>query len=58
MGDFLAALEPLVPAITDFFDQVLVMDEDPARRANRLALVAGVAALAEGVADLSQLEGF
>lgn len=53
-----ASLRQLEPAITRFFDDVLVMDEDPAVRENRLALLQHVAALAEGVADLSQLEGF
>ncbi len=54
----LQAIAALTPAIDAFFDQVLVMDEDPAVRRNRLALLQRVAALAEGVADLSQLEGF
>jgi glycyl-tRNA synthetase len=51
-------LRTLVPPITEFFDKVLVMDEDPARRANRLALVTRVVDLADGIADLSKLEGF
>jgi glycyl-tRNA synthetase len=54
----LHALAALAPAVNTFFDEVLVMAEDPAVRANRLALVAGVAGLAAGVADLSLLEGF
>jgi glycyl-tRNA synthetase len=56
--DFLEAMRPLVPAITAFFEDVLVMSEDRAERRNRLALVRRVAALADGVADLSRLEGF
>jgi glycyl-tRNA synthetase beta subunit len=56
--DFLAALQPLVPAITRFFEDVLVMAEDPVLQANRLALLQRIAALAGGVADLSRLEGF
>jgi glycyl-tRNA synthetase len=56
--DFLEAMRPLVPAITAFFEDVLVMSDDPAERRNRLALVRRVAALADGVADLSRLEGF
>jgi len=55
---FLEALVPLVPAITKFFDDVLVMVEDEALRANRLALVDNVAALADGVMNLERLEGF
>ena len=55
---FIAALHNLEPAITTFFLDVLVMDEDPARRDNRLALLQGISALPDGIADLSQLEGF
>ncbi|MBK8989008.1 MAG: glycine--tRNA ligase subunit beta [Chloroflexi bacterium] len=51
-------LRTLQPAISRFFDGVLVMDEDTAVRENRLALLQHIAALAENVADLSQLEGF
>ena len=53
-----ANLRALEPAITDFFDDVLVMDEDDAVRENRLALLQHIAALTDGIADLSQLEGF
>jgi glycyl-tRNA synthetase beta subunit len=55
---FIAALRQLEPAITHFFDEVLVMDEDTAVRHNRLALLQQIARLADGLADLSQLEGF
>jgi glycyl-tRNA synthetase len=55
---FLMAVVDLLPAINTFFDKVLVMAEDRAVRENRLALLQGIAALAEGVADLSKLEGF
>jgi glycyl-tRNA synthetase len=48
----------MVPAITRFFDNVLVMDEEPAVRENRLALLQHIADLPRGIADLSQLEGF
>jgi glycyl-tRNA synthetase len=44
--------------INRFFTDVLVMAEDPAVRQARLALVQRVAALANGIADLSQLQGF
>ncbi len=54
----LQTITSLAPAINAFFDQVLVMDEDPAVRQNRLALLQRVASLAENVADLSRLEGF
>jgi glycyl-tRNA synthetase len=58
VGELVGALQTLVPPITDFFDKVLVMDEDKSRRANRLALVQRVVELADGIADLSKLEGF
>ncbi len=58
VDDFLAAFEPMIPAITRFFDDVLVMAEEPTLRANRLGLLQRIAALADGVADLSRLEGF
>ncbi len=57
-GDLVASLQALVPPITEFFDRVLVMDADKALRANRLALVKRVVDLADGIADLSRLEGF
>ncbi len=55
---FLDAFTPMIPAITRFFEVVLVMVDDEGLRANRLALLRRIAALAEGVADLSRLEGF
>jgi glycyl-tRNA synthetase len=58
INDLLQAFLPMIPAINRFFDAVMVMDEDPAVRANRLGLLQRVAALANGVADLSLLEGF
>jgi glycyl-tRNA synthetase len=53
-----AALRSLVPAITTFFIDVLVMNEDLAVRHNRLALLQHIANLPKGIADLSYLEGF
>ena len=58
MPTFVATLRQLKPAITKFFDDVLVMDEDTAVRENRLALLQHIASLTNGLADLSQLEGF
>jgi glycyl-tRNA synthetase len=52
------AFVPLIPPINRFFDDVLVMDEDLQVRANRLGLLQAIAALADGVADMSRLEGF
>lgn len=51
-------IRSLAPVISNFFDHVLVMDEDEALRNNRLGLLQSVVALADGVADLSVLEGF
>ncbi len=58
METFVAALEGLQAPITTFFEAVLVMDEDEQVRHNRLALLQHIAALANGLADLSELEGF
>ncbi|MBG0786320.1 MAG: glycine--tRNA ligase subunit beta, partial [Anaerolineaceae bacterium] len=55
---FMAAFEPMVPAINSFFDAVLVMAEDEKVRKTRLALLQRVAALSKGIVDLSFLEGF
>jgi glycyl-tRNA synthetase beta chain len=53
----LALLAQLRPTVDAFFDQVMVMDEDPKLRANRLALLARMRELFAGVADLSRLPG-
>jgi glycyl-tRNA synthetase beta subunit len=58
VDDFLAAFEPMIPAIDRFFDEVLVMAEDESVRRNRLGLLQRITALADGVVDMSQLEGF
>ena len=53
----LGRLAQLRPAVDAFFDQVLVMDENPRLRANRLSLLAQLHGLFAGVADLSRLPG-
>jgi glycyl-tRNA synthetase beta chain len=53
----LGRLAQLRPAVDEFFDQVMVMAEDPKLRANRLALLAQLQGLFAGVADLSRLPG-
>ena len=53
----LALLAQLRPTVDAFFDEVMVMDEDPKLRANRLALLAQMRELFAGVADLSRLPG-
>ena len=54
----LSAFEGMVPAVTAFFDKVLVHADDLALRNNRIALLQMIAALQEGRADLSELENF
>jgi glycyl-tRNA synthetase len=58
VAQLVTALRGLVPAITTFFIDVLVMDEDMALRHNRLALLQHIASLPQGMVDLSYLEGF
>jgi len=53
----LTLLAQLRPAVDAFFDQVMVMDENPKLRANRLALLKQMRELFAGVADLSRLPG-
>jgi glycyl-tRNA synthetase beta chain len=57
-GDFTGALRALAtakPAVDRYFDDVMVMVDDPAIRANRLALLRGVAQTMNRVADISKL---
>ena len=56
-ADALGAARALRADVDAFFDAVLVMDPDPARRENRLALLRDLHALIGGVADLSRLPG-
>jgi glycyl-tRNA synthetase len=58
VDDFFAAFLPMVDPITQFFDEVLVMTKEEGLRRNRLGLLQRIVRLAEGVADLSKLEGF
>ena len=56
--DFATALKALAsikPTIDRFFDDVMVMADDPKVRANRLALLREVAATMNHVADISKL---
>jgi len=52
----LARLAALRPAVDEFFDQVMVMADDPAVRKNRLALLNKLSELFMHVADLSKLQ--
>ena len=58
VDDFLRAFEPMVPAVTAFFDNVLVHDPNPELRNNRIALLQRISGMQDGIADLSQLENF
>jgi glycyl-tRNA synthetase beta chain len=53
----LGRLAQLRPPVDAFFDQVMVMDDDPRLRTNRLALLAQLHGLFIGIADLSRLPG-
>jgi glycyl-tRNA synthetase beta chain len=57
-GDYSGALTALAtakPAVDRFFDDVMVMADDPAVRSNRLALLRAVASTMNRVADISRL---
>jgi glycyl-tRNA synthetase beta chain len=56
-AESLLALVALRAPVNDFFDRVMVMDENIGRRNNRLALLRDVQGLLGGVADLSRLPG-
>jgi glycyl-tRNA synthetase len=61
VDELFTAFVPLVGIIDGYFAResgVLVMAEERALRENRLAQLQHVAALADGIADLSRLEGF
>ncbi|BDG08045.1 glycine--tRNA ligase subunit beta [Anaeromyxobacter paludicola] len=52
----LRAVAALKPAVDRFFDEVMVMVDDPAVRGNRLALMKRVAALFADVADFRRIQ--
>jgi glycyl-tRNA synthetase beta chain len=57
-GDYREALDLLAglrPDVDRFFDEVMVMAEDPTLRANRIALVQGVRKLFTSIADIGRL---
>jgi glycyl-tRNA synthetase len=58
VDEFLTIILNILPSINTFFDKVLVMAEDKAVKENRLGLLQKIASLADGIADLSKLEGF
>lgn len=56
-ADALAALAGLRTAVDEFFERIMVMDENHEKRNNRLALLRDAQILLSGVADLSRLPG-
>jgi glycyl-tRNA synthetase beta chain len=59
-GEFQKALEVIAglrPVVDKFFDKVLVMTEDPARRENRLRLLGKLDALFSGIALFAEIAG-
>ena len=56
-ADALTSSTGLRASVDDFFERIMVMDENLQRRQNRLALLREVQALLGGVADLSRLPG-
>ncbi|MES9887176.1 MAG: DALR anticodon-binding domain-containing protein, partial [Candidatus Sedimenticola sp. 6PFRAG1] len=52
----LIALADLKEPVDHFFDEVMVMADDPAIRNNRLALLNQLSGLFLGVADISRLQ--
>jgi len=56
-GDAMRRLATLRPVVDTFFDRVMVMADDPAIRANRLALLAALQRLFQHTANLSRLPG-
>lgn len=53
---YLSDLNALVPAITQFFDNVLVLDEDEAVKTNRLALLTILKEKFEQLCDFSKIQ--
>ncbi len=54
----MTAMQTLTDPINAFFDGVMVMADDERVRSVRLGMLAAIAELTEGWADLSKLEGF
>ena len=58
VNTLLTELRGLKDTVFAFFEKVLVMAEDESIRKARLGLVQHIAALSEGIVDLSKVEGF
>ena len=55
--ELMSALVNIAPLLAEFFDQVLVMAEDPRQRANRLGLLQSIRDYSRHLADFSCLRG-
>ena len=58
IDSLMAVLLDMAPTINRFFDDILVMAEDAEVREARLGLCQAVSGLADGIVDLSKVEGF
>ena len=58
LDDLFQVLLELKPHIRRFFDDILVMAEDPDERHSRLGLLQALSALPDGIVDLTVMEGF
>ena len=56
-ASMLKLLADVQPEVDEFFDKVKVMDDDPAIRSNRLALLSTLMGVFAAVADLTKLDG-
>jgi glycyl-tRNA synthetase beta chain len=53
--DVYAVLSGFKPSVDSFFDKVLVMEEDPALRGNRLGLLTRILSVFSGIIDFSKI---
>ena len=58
VDEFLNDFSCFIPAVSSFFDDVLVMDDDLDVRSNRIALLRSVVQMADGIVDMSKMDGF
>jgi glycyl-tRNA synthetase len=58
LATLIEVMTDLRDPINRFFEDVLIMVDDPGLKQSRLALTQHLAALPDGIADLSQFEGF
>lgn len=58
LAGLMAILSELVEPIVTFFEDVFVMVDDETIKANRLALLGQIAALPDGIVDLTVIQGY